>query len=947
MTETPLDHDPLVDELPSRYIVGIDLGTTNCAVTYIDTEESPWQIRVFPIQQVVAPNEVEARDTLPSFHYQPTSVEVVGKAIALPWQTKSRGYTVGVFAQEGGTKTSGRVISSAKSWLSHAGVDRTANILPWHGADDVERYSPVEVSASYLQHIREAWDSAFQHCPLAEQDIVITLPASFDEVARELTVKAAAQANLSRVVLIEEPQAAFYAWVHKHASDWESQVSPGQKILVCDIGGGTSDFTLIRVRRSDPQDDAGSKVQFHRIAVGDHLILGGDNLDLTLAKFVEPKISKGKKLSSRQWDMLLSRCRHVKEQFLSDNPPEKITVNLPGEGTKLIGGGLHADVSSGEVHELLIDGFLPEVSLNAKPSRKQSGFQEFGLPYASDAGITRYLAAFLLAHRNSDGQAGEDSRESDAKPDIVLFNGGFFESPQLRQRIVKAITDWFRDGSDWQPQILDNDRLDLAVARGAAYYGMVRRGEGVRIAASLARSYYIGVQDSDANQSAVCLVPGNAEPGQSVKLDRRFTLAISQPVEFPIFVSSTRLTDAPGSVVPVDLEQMRAMPPIRTVLRIGRQRRSEDISVQLHVQLTEIGTIELSCQQVDSGRSWRLQFDIRNATQTDVAMHQATGETEGFIDDSTWSQCESMIRGVFGEEGNEKPGTLTKQLNDALGSHRDEWPMSLLRRIWESLMELESGRRKSASHEARWLNLLGFALRPGFGMAVDDWRVTETWRHVRGKLSHRSANIQAESLILWRRLAGGLSAGQQLAIAEPYVSALRGLHRQSTTGKASSSTLKPEETAEVWRLLGSLELLSMTQKITLGKMIVDLLPKRRYASVREPMVWALGRLGQRMPMYGPLNSIVPPETTEKWLRTISTQSQLGAIDHLAVMQICRRTGDRHRDVSESTRNEIAGWLEEHNANPHLVMLVQEVGELDQQEQGAVFGEALPQGLRIQ
>ena len=945
MTENEFEHDPLIDELPSRYIVGIDLGTTNCAVTYIDTEETPWQIRVFPIKQVVAPNEVEARDTLPSFHYQPTPVEASGNAISLPWQNKSKSHAVGVFAQEGGTKTSGRVISSAKSWLSHSGVDRTANILPWHGADDVERYSPVEVSASYLQHIREAWDFHFKESPLAEQDIVITLPASFDEIARELTVEAAAQAKLSRVVLIEEPQAAFYAWVHKHTDDWESHVSPGQKILVCDIGGGTSDFTLIRVRKSDTQENQGAKVQFHRIAVGEHLILGGDNLDLTLAKFVEPKISKGKKLSSRQWDMLLSRCRHVKEQFLSDNPPESVTVNLPGEGTKLIGGGLHAEVTASEVHELLIDGFLPEVGLDAKPSRKQSGFQEFGLPYASDAGITRYLAAFLQAHRNTDDQSNEDSA-NDARPDIVLFNGGFFESPQLRQRIVSAITDWFREDTDWQPQILDNDRLDLAVARGAAYYGMVRRGEGVRIAASLARTYYIGVQDENENQSALCLVPGNAEPGQDVTLDRTFTLAISQPVEFPIFVSSTRLTDAPGTVVPVDFEQMRAMPPIRTVLRIGRQRRSEDVSVRLHVQLTEIGTIELSCKQLDSDQSWRLQFDIRNATQTDVATHEAVGEMEGFIDDATWKQCESVIRGVFGDEGSEKPGTLAKQLNDVLGSNRSEWPMSTLRRIWESLMEVESGRRKSSSHEARWLNLLGFSLRPGFGMAVDDWRVTETWRNIRGKLVHRSANIQAESLILWRRLAGGLSAGQQLAIAEPYVSSIRALHRQSTTGKASSSNLKPEETAEVWRLLGSLELLSLTQKITLGNVIVDLLPKRRYAAVREPMVWALGRLGQRTPMYGPLNTIVPSESAIKWVRAISSQNDIRSIDHLAAMQICRRTGDRHRDVGESTRIEIAEWLEANKASAHLVSLIREVGELDQQEQGAVFGESLPQGLRL-
>ncbi|HEU5431178.1 MAG TPA: Hsp70 family protein, partial [Thermomicrobiales bacterium] len=287
------------------------------------------------------------------------------------------------------------MIASAKSWLCHPGVDRTAELLPWHGAADVERLSPVEASSRYLAHIREAWDSRFREHPLAEQDVVLTLPASFDEVARELTVKAAKLAGLPRVVLIEEPQAAFYAWIHAQGDDWQRQVLPGQKILVCDIGGGTSDFTLIRVRRGEA-----GKVQFHRVAVGEHLILGGDNLDLALAHHLEPKIARGGKLEPRQWAVLVRSCRHVKETLLAAEPPERFTVSLPGAGSRLIGGGLQTEVTRDEVQQLLLEGFLPRVALDEKPATRRSGFQEFGLPYAADAAMTRYLAAFLTAHRN-------------------------------------------------------------------------------------------------------------------------------------------------------------------------------------------------------------------------------------------------------------------------------------------------------------------------------------------------------------------------------------------------------------------------------------------------------------------------------------------------------------------------------------------------------------------
>ncbi|MEM8733791.1 MAG: Hsp70 family protein [Planctomycetota bacterium] len=952
------EFDPLVDKAPARYVVGIDLGTTNSAVTYIDTNESPWQIRNLEIPQVTASGQIENVDTLPSFHFQVLPQEAEAGAVRLPWHESDQDWCVGTMARDAGVKSPGRLCASAKSWLCHSGVDREAKLLPWQPATGVDRLSPVEVSGRLLAHIRDAWNQRFPKEGLADQDVVITLPASFDEVARELTVRAAAEAGLPNVVLIEEPQAAFYAWVYKHDSNWFEQVEAGHTILVCDIGGGTSDFTLIKVRRSEtsPEDQSGEsqtptaekkkdRVQFHRVAVGEHLILGGDNLDLALAHYLENRITDGGKLTPKQWDVLVRSCRRVKEQLSSSDAPDETTVNLPGSGAKLVGGGLQAKVTRDEVESLLLDGFLPKSKLIEKPARGQSGFREFGLPFASDPAITKHLASFLTSHG--------DDQSSSARPDVILFNGGFFASRVLQQRLLEVVHSWFSESdSGYDPDVLDNDRLDLAVARGAAYYGMVRRGEGVRIAANLARSYYVEV-DTDAETSqAVCLVPGDTEPGQEIHLDSlKLELAIAQPVEFSLFTSSVRLTDGPGELVTIDPEQMKALPPIRTVLRTERRNQTGTLPVTLNAHLSEIGTIDLWCQAVETDHRWRLQFDVRSTTQTDVEAHVSEAESEGFVDESTWQACEQVIDDVFAETGDEKPSRLVKQLARVLDSGKLDWPTSLLRRIWEKLLDSKEGRRRSPAHEARWLNLVGFALRPGYGLAVDDWRVAETWRHVNGKLIHGGAS-KSESLILWRRIAGGLSPGQQSAIAQPMLASLRASHSILIEGKQSrGEPMYPmHESDEAWRLLGSLEHLDADVKIDTAKMLIALLPKRRYERVRAAMLWCLGRLGQRQPLYGPLNSVVSASEAAGWCkRTIefgSKHTDHRGTCHLAIMQMARRTSDRYRDFDSAESSSILEWLKETNAPERYSELVERGGDLQAGEQASVFGEALPKGFRL-
>jgi molecular chaperone DnaK (HSP70) len=938
----------------SRYVVGIDLGTTNSAMAFVDTQQCPWRVQHLPVEQLVAPSVVEPRDTLPSFHYQGTLAESRDRALALPWSKGDPTCAVGWLAREEGTKKPGRLIASAKSWLCHAGVDRTAEVLPWQGAADVERLSPVEVTARFLRHLRDVWNHHFPAYPLAQQDLVITLPASFDEVARELTIRAARLAELPRIALVEEPQAAFYAWVDKHAHNWQELVTAGQKILVCDIGGGTSDFTLIRVSAAD--GEAPGEVQFHRVAVGEHLILGGDNLDLAVAHHLESQVGAGEQLTPAQWDVLVRTARRVKETMLSDHPPAQLTISLPAAGSQLIGGAIQVEARRDEIQQLLVEGFLPWVELTDAPQRRRVGFQEFGLPFAPDAAITRYLAAFLLAHQHTGatpdtdpGSPAESSDSEAARPDVVLFNGGFFASSVLRQRLLESLSRWFSSAEcAWAPVVLDNERLDLAVARGAAYYGMVRRGEGVGITASLARSYYLSVAgEVEGKPAAVCLAPGDASPGQSWELaEQAFHLTVSEPVEFGLLVSSTRLTDRAGELVGVNDDQFTALPPIRTVLHASRRSDSTDAEVHLQAHLTELGTMELAFREREGKRSWQLQFDVRSTTQTDREAHQSAAEQEGFVDEDHWNLCETRLRGVFDREGQQKPSSLMKHLVDDLQLPRHEWPTSLCRRIWETLYELEAGRRRSPAHEARWLNLLGFALRPGYGFAVDDWRVAETWRMVRDKLAF--APSQQEAWVLWRRIAGGLSRGQQLVVAEPLVAALRAMHRRMTGGKqgGSAAAINPAESVEIWRLVGSLESLDVPLKLELGNAIGALLPKRKLSKVRSAMVWALGRLGQRVPVHGPLNTVVPSEVAQRWVETLMRQQQGEPIEWLAAMQLTRRTDDRRRDVAGDLRQQVADWIRAEGGGAHLVQLVEEGGGLDARETTEVLGESLPRGLRL-
>lgn len=597
----------------SRYVVGIDLGTTNCALAYVDTTESDEAaIQQLELPQVVAAGEVANRTSLPSFIYLPGKNEQPAGAMKLPWAAE-RDFAVGEFARNYGSQVPTRLVSSAKSWLCHPGVDRRAAILPWKAPETTKSLSPLDASKLYLKHLAETWNHQFavkdKAARLDQQEVVLTVPASFDAAARELTVEAAKAAGLANVTLLEEPQAAFYAWLDAHRDQWRKQVKVGELVLVADVGGGTTDLTLIEVG-----DDEGN-LMLTRVAVGDHILLGGDNMDLALAHHAAKLFAdKGVKLDFGQMQLLTHSCRRAKESLLADVKMKSAPVTVLGRGSKVIGGTLQTDLSRADVEKLLVDGFFPEVAADAEPTRaRATGLTELGLPYAADAGITRHLAAFL------NRQSGSLKDRKSAIPSAVLFNGGVFKAESLRNRFIKVIDGWAKAAKADRTRTLTDTDLDLAVSRGAAYYGLVRRGKGVRIRGGTARSYYVGVETAlpavpgaAAPIKALCVAPFGMEEGTEADVpNQEFGLVVGEPAQFRFLGSTVRRDDVTGTLVEDWSDTVDELAPVSATLAAKGQPAGRVVPVHIHAKVTELGLLELSCRSRDGTESWKLQFNVR------------------------------------------------------------------------------------------------------------------------------------------------------------------------------------------------------------------------------------------------------------------------------------------------------------------------------------------------
>lgn len=612
--------------MAAKYIVGIDLGTTNSALAHCDAtaseEESRIEIRKIP--QLVNANEVADRTLLPSFLYIPGEFDFPEGSLALPWDADPK-FVIGELARKRGAESPNRLVASAKSWLSYAAVNRTAPILPWQAPEEVPKLSPVETSAQFLQYFRSVWDSgeAAEEAQraLAEQDVLITVPASFDEEARELTMRAAEQAGYQQVTLLEEPQAAFYAWLESQGDRWRRRIKVGDLVLVCDIGGGTTDFSLILVSEED------GDLTLKRVAVGDHILLGGDNMDLALARLLQQRLeASGNRIDIWQLQGLWHQCRIAKEKLFESSKMRSHSITLLGKGTKLIGGTIKTEVAREDLDHVLVQGFFPKVASSESPVRqRRMGFQELGLPYAADAAITKHLALFLSQQvRNSPEAAGIRRGASGlACPTHILFNGGVMKATVLRERVVEVLNGWLREegfralGAE---QVLEAPDLEHAVARGAAYYGKARRGRGVRIRSGASRTYYIGIESAmpavpgmEALLKALCVVPFGMEEGSEATIpDREFGLIVGEPAEFRFLSSSVRKQDQVGSLLEDWGSDIEERSPLQVTLKVdGQQGRV--IPVRLETRVTEVGTLELWCVSRE-GQRWKLELNIREKT---------------------------------------------------------------------------------------------------------------------------------------------------------------------------------------------------------------------------------------------------------------------------------------------------------------------------------------------
>ena len=941
----------------TRYIVGIDLGTTNCSASYVDTrgrERPAADVRSFEVPQLVAAGETAPRSMLPSFVYLPAGAELPAGASRLPW-SEGADRIVGEFARIQGAKVPSRLVASAKSWLCHGGGDREADILPWGAPPEVGRISPVTASADYLIHLRDAWNHAMSGGEpsrrLEKQEVVLTVPASFDEAARELTLEAAKRAGLERVTLLEEPQAAFYCWIVTHHERWQDQARAGELILVCDVGGGTTDLSLITVAET-PEGPG-----FRRVAVGDHLMLGGDNVDLALARHVETKLG-GVRLDGEQLSALRLACRTAKEKLLGEQTPalERWPVTIAGRGSRIIGGGIQSELTREEVRRIALDGFFPKTLADEEPSRgARAGLQEFGLPFVADPAVTRHLAAFLRRHRTHAVGATEGApADRPSRPDAILFNGGALTPATVRERIVETVASWFPDESGYAPRVLSNVSLDLAVSHGAAYYGVVRRGGGIRIGGGTARSFYVGLE-GDPERPWLCVVPRDAEEGDEIAVaDRDFDLLMGRPVAFPLASSSVRPDDRPGDLVAADPDSIRELPPLQGLMRVGRKARAERAAVHLAARVTEVGTIELWCRSRSDDRRWRLQIQLRGPAEPRPRETVAGEEADRIVvEQGELDAAAAAVRAAFeapasAADADHGPKRLVKTLEETLDVPRDGWPPSALRALWEPLRDLADCRLKSPRHESRWFNLAGYALRPGRGFPLDEVRIKALWPVFHLGVKHvKDVQCWAEWWILWRRVAAGLTKAHHDEIHRRLAPFLTPQKGSNAAKKAGRPKPEPHEVAEMWRCAASLERLPAEVKEPLGRALAAELSR---PAIAGHVLWCLGRLGARVPLFGPANAVVRREAAERWVDALAgrdyapgreTADAVFALAHLA-----RASGDRVRDLSEPARARALAKLASLGADESALAPVREYRELEAAQEGQALGDSLPIGLRL-
>ncbi len=931
----------------SRYIIGIDLGTTNCAVSYIDLENNSndskeiKQTRIFKVPQLIGPGEFAGLSVLPSFLYIPGEYDITKEAMAAPWKIAQRSRQdknfVGAFARDHGAKVPARLISSAKSWLCHSGVDRLSPILPWNSSEDVLKISPIQATAAYLKHIKMAWNinMAKEEEYLLENALVIlTVPASFDEVARDLTLQAANVAGLQDVILLEEPLAGFYSWLVRHEQNWNDYVKTSQLILVCDVGGGTTDFTLIILREVD------GSPRFERIAVGDHHILGGDNIDLALAGYVEKKVGKKKlNLNHDKWKSLCHQCRQAKEEIFEGRLESK-RITLMGSGSRLIAGTISTQIQRNTVEKIILDEFFPLIESSAEYSPpKDREIAESGLPYEKDQAITRHLINFLKKHQSRISQA---TGKKDHVPDLILFNGGTLKPAVIRERIKHSIRKCLKN-TDERPVVLSNPDLDLAVARGAAYYGLVKSGKGVRVGSGSPRTIYLEVEkqftkseESEKKQdlkTALCLVERGLEEGSKIELSHHaFEVLANHQVNINLYSSSFRSGDKCGDLIKIN-DSFTRLAPLQTVIKFGKKGVKTLIPVKVGGFYSEVGTLELWCKSQVSRHRWHLNFQLRGSDSETVIKDEEIFDTE-LID----KLCLTLDNAFKNSKGTEDLDKLIKTLTRLIEKPREKWPLGLIRKLADQLLDLMKQRNLSLNHEIRWLNLIGFFLRPGFGDGFDEQRIKKLWQiYNQGLIYEKKIQARTEWWIMWRRVAGGLQAGHQRQFSQD-------LTRIITPKKGSGTRISPQERLEIWMALANMEQLQIKDKIRWGRLLLGEINQKKPVAQH---FWALSRIGARELFYGSIDRVIGKNEVSAWIEKLlskkwSDPKPVG----LAIIQMARRTNDRVRDLDPALIERIIKWLSTNSIPGSYKEILHKATPLKKQETQSVFGESLPAGIII-
>ncbi|MDA7510169.1 hsp70 family protein [bacterium] len=930
-----------------KYSIGIDLGTTNCALASVLLADPNSKSQPFSIPQWNAPGVVGDAETLPSFLFRP-----------MPSEADSFGkesWIVGDYARKMAGDRPDAVAHSAKSWLCHHTVDRTRPILPWNPgeAQESEKISPVAAATCLLKHVRKSWDGSNgisdSDAVFRKQRITITVPASFDSVAQKLTLQAAFDAGYpDDIRLLEEPQAAFYRWLEQHPeSDALTERLPalvenGQHVLVVDVGGGTSDFSLFKIELIGPE----RKLVIKREAVSDHILLGGDNIDLALAHLVEPRLNPSESssaLSSKQWSYLVSFCRDLKERVLSneesDFGADSYNVSVPAKGSGLMAGTLTTSIDAKDVHDLLFRGFFQRCRAVEKPDQHHSALREMGLPYAKDSAILRHLAAFLNKRPTVDA---------------VLFNGGTMKSSQICDRVVEQIAEW-QEGK--MPVVLENLETDLSVARGAAYYGAGGQSRpGTRIEAGAARAVYLEVEGESSGdrsekplpRTLLCLLPrGTASETNVIVSKPELHLRLNTRVSFQTWQSTRHESDLPGALVPFDGEEFQPLPPLLTIAEIPPSiegRTVDQVPVELKSQLNALGLVEVECvsKAPDLAYSWPLEFDLRG-DRSDLA--GGTTSNEGAspnlnfgVPEDRFVRAAKRLVSLFKKTSKVRdqvtPTQGFKSLEKALEIPKQQWNGALVRGLWASLEATYDTRSKSVEHEETWISMAGFLLRPGYGAPLDEHRIQSLWRLGEEGTAFPNKRIKIQTYVLWRRVAGGLSRARQCEIIEPELSRLK-------VAKSPPSDLI--------QLVGSLERLPLELKQELASSFIERSAELiRGGGHASPYLIALNGLLSRIPLYAGPECVLPAEIVEQAFRAFEKIEWSGAQYVIELrslfLRAARLTGNRHLDVSRSIARKIAAKLVSAGATNQKVAPLVDVIPLSVNDRTQQFGESLPAGL---